>query len=147
MPGPEVVTCSSRPKGPPVVYENMTNTNEKMPAFFATDFSVRLSASATGKKKLQWRDATRFCPRAQHRSKANLKFSRVFLRPALDNYLFVGVKLDRIAPLAVHVTEEAVLPSAEREVCHWCRDSNVDANIPCGRLITKAARGGTARRE
>src|SRR5271165_470007 len=42
MPGPEVVTWSSRPNGPAVVYEYITNTKENRPALAATD-RVRLS--------------------------------------------------------------------------------------------------------
>src|SRR5439155_22008983 len=33
MPGPEVRTMSSRPNGPAVVYEYITNTKEKRPTF------------------------------------------------------------------------------------------------------------------
>src|SRR4029077_20253669 len=36
MPGPELLTCSSRPKGPPVVYEYITKTKERRVALRTT---------------------------------------------------------------------------------------------------------------
>src|SRR5258707_11071449 len=61
MSGTEVATCSSRANGQPVVYEYMTNTNEKMPVFLAADFSAWFLASATGGGIVQWADVTRSC--------------------------------------------------------------------------------------
>jgi len=44
-PGPEVVTWSSRPNGPAVVYEYITKTKENSPAFAATE-RMGLAAAA-----------------------------------------------------------------------------------------------------
>src|ERR1051325_11991454 len=45
-----------------------------------------------------------------------LKLSRMFFGPAFHDNFFVGIELDRITALAVHIAEETVFPPAEREV-------------------------------
>src|ERR1022692_1401744 len=76
-----------------------------------------------------------------------LEFSAVLFSPALYYDFLVGVELDGVAALAVEIAEEAVLPSAEREVGHGRGDSDVDADISCRSFVAEAARGGSARRE
>src|SRR5579863_2627484 len=71
----------------------------------------------------------------------------MFFGPALDYYFLVGVELDSVAALAMEIAEEAVLPSAEREVGHGCGDSDVDADVAGGGFVAEAARGRTARGE
>ena len=51
----------------------------------------------------------------------------------------VGVKLDRIAPLGVERTEEAVLPSAEREVGHRSGDPDIDPDIAGRHFVPELA--------
>ena len=41
-----------------------------------------------------------------------LELSRVFLGPALDNNLLVGIELDRIASLAVEIAKKALAGAA-----------------------------------
>src|SRR6267142_3642052 len=161
MPGPEVATCSSRPNGPPVVYEYMTNTNEKMPAFFAADFSAWFLASATGGGIVQWADVTRSCVDVQAAAADGVtfknsnrptcpvgsEFTRMFFGPAFDDDFLVGVELDGVASLAMHVAEEAVLPSTEGEVGHGCGYADVDADVSGRGFIAESARGRTARCE
>src|SRR6266576_4844776 len=76
-----------------------------------------------------------------------LELSRVFLGPALDNNLLVGIELDRNASLAVEIAKKAVLPPAKRKVRHGRSDPDVDADVARRRLIAKAARRRSARCE
>src|SRR5580704_6938026 len=71
----------------------------------------------------------------------------VLLRPAFDDNFLVGIKLNRVPALSVKIAEEAVFPSAEREIGHGRGDSDVDANIACGRFIAKTSRCCSARGE
>src|SRR5205807_6858582 len=75
------------------------------------------------------------------------KLARPLLRPSFDyNFLF-GVELDRVAPLAMHNSEETFLPTAERKVGHWCSHPDVDANIAGLHFVTEFARRRAAARE
>src|SRR5437899_2773175 len=76
-----------------------------------------------------------------------LELSRVFPGPALDNNLLVGIKLDRVASLAMEIAKETVLPSAERKVRHRRGHADIDPDLACRRLIAKAARRRSARCE
>src|SRR4029077_13053865 len=67
--------------------------------------------------------------------------------PALDHNFLVSVKLDRVAALSVQITEETVLPSAEREIRHGRGDPNVDTDISCGGFVSEAAGRRAARSE
>src|SRR5262249_52484620 len=69
---------------------------------------------------------------------------RMLLAPTLDNDLLLGIELDCIATLSVHDTEEALFPSAKREIRHRCGYSNINADVPCWRLIAEAARRRSA---
>src|SRR5579863_2480645 len=79
--------------------------------------------------------------------KAALEFAGVVFGPAFDDHFFVGVELDGVAALAVHVSEEAVFPSTEREIGHGRGDADVDADVSGGGFVAEAARGGTAGSE
>src|ERR1022692_1926105 len=73
-----------------------------------------------------------------------LEFSAVLFSPALYYDFLVGVELDGVAALAVEIAEEAVLPSAEREVGHGRGDSDVDADVAGRSFVAEAARGRPA---
>src|SRR5437899_10303071 len=73
-----------------------------------------------------------------------LELSRVFPGPALDNNLLVGIKLDRVASLAMEIATETVLPSAERKVRHRRAHADINPDVACRRLIAKAARRRSA---
>src|SRR5437660_6442532 len=77
----------------------------------------------------------------------NLELAAVLFGPAFNYYLLVRVELDSVAPLAVEVAEEAVLPSTEGEVGHGRGDSDVDADVARRRFVAEAARGRSTRRE
>src|SRR5258706_15162984 len=67
--------------------------------------------------------------------------------PAFNYDLLVGVELDGVAALAVKIAEEAVLPSAEREVSHGRGDADVDADISRGSFVAESACSRSARGE
>ena len=64
--------------------------------------------------------------------------------PAFHYDFLFGIELDSIPALPVLYSKKAVFPSAEREVRHGSRDADVDAYIPCGRIVTKLARSRAA---
>src|SRR5262249_49883234 len=74
MPGPLVVTWSSRPNGPAVVYEYITNTNDSSPALRITaavgDCDFRVIAADS---------IPRFCAKSQQ---ANLPPLSSFILPS-----------------------------------------------------------------
>src|SRR5580704_14884351 len=76
-----------------------------------------------------------------------LELPRVLLSPALDDYFFVGVELDGVASLGVHIAEETSFPSGEGEVGHRGGYAYVDADVACGGLVTESARGRSAGSE
>src|SRR5579862_5933040 len=57
------------------------------------------------------------------------ELSRFLTRPPLDDDLRFGEEFDRVFALTVEDAEEAFLPSAEWEIRHRRRDSNIDADI------------------
>ena len=67
---------------------------------------------------------------------------RPLLKPALDHYLLLGEELNRISSLTMHVTEEAILPTAEGEEGHWSGDANINADVAGIGLIAKASGDG-----
>ncbi len=71
----------------------------------------------------------------------------MLIAPALDDYFFVGVELDGVATLRVHVAEEAALPAGEGEVSHGGSYADVNADVACGRFVAEAARGRSAGSE
>src|SRR4029077_21018224 len=73
------------------------------------------------------------------------ELARVLFRPALDHNPLLGIKLDRVASLCVHDAEAAVFPSAERKVCHWRGDANVNSDISGRSFIAEAPRRRAAR--
>src|ERR1700693_2561735 len=86
-------------------------------------------------------------PMTQSPNRSILKLAAVLFGPAFDYDFFVGVELDGVAALAVEVAEEAVFPSAEREVGHGRGDSDVDADVAGGGFVAGEARGRSARGE
>src|SRR5436309_11641675 len=68
-----------------------------------------------------------------------LEFARVVFRPAFHDDFLVGVKLDGVAALPMHVAEKAVFPAAEREIRHRRGDPDVDADISCGCFVAESA--------
>src|ERR1700723_4120305 len=58
-----------------------------------------------------------------------LEFSGVFFGPAFDDDFLVGVELDRVAALRVHVSEEAGLPSRKGEIGHGRGYADIDADV------------------
>jgi hypothetical protein len=54
----------------------------------------------------------------------------VLVWPGLDHDLLVRVKLDGVTSLSMHVAEETVFPSTEREIGHWRGNTDIDANQP-----------------
>src|SRR5947209_1831024 len=76
-----------------------------------------------------------------------LKLARPLFGPALDDDFLFCVELDGIASLSVEDAEETVFPSAEWEVGHWGRDSDVHSDIPRRSFVAELARCGTARRK
>src|SRR3954471_8743592 len=73
-----------------------------------------------------------------------LELARPLFGPALDDDFLFCVELDGIASLAVQDAEEAVFPSAEREVGHGGGDSDVHADVPCRSFVAELTRGGAA---
>src|SRR6478672_6686381 len=78
---------------------------------------------------------------------ARLEFARVLFDPAFDHHFFIGVELDGVASLGVHVAKEAAFPSGEREVSHGRGYTDVDADVSGRSFVAKTARGGSARGE
>src|SRR5712664_2553167 len=76
--------------------------------------------------------------------RGSLELARFLARPALDDDLGFGEKLDGVAALAVEDSEETLFPSAEREIGHRGGDADIDADIPRGGLVAEFAGGGTA---
>src|SRR5580698_2381644 len=72
--------------------------------------------------------------------KAKSKLSRMLFGPAFDHYFLFRVKLDGVTALAMHDSEEAVFPAAEREIGHGCGDADVDADISGRSFVTEASR-------
>src|SRR6266567_1351826 len=77
----------------------------------------------------------------------SLELAAVLFGPAFDHDFLVGVELYRVAALTVEIAEEAVLPSAEREVGHGRGDSDVNANVAGRRFIAETARRRSTRCE
>src|SRR4029077_19618365 len=75
---------------------------------------------------------------------ARLELTCVLVSPSFDDNFFIGIKLDGVATLRVHVAEETAFPSSEGEICHWRRDADIDADVACGRLVPEPARCRTA---
>src|SRR5438270_8259521 len=73
-----------------------------------------------------------------------LELAAVLFCPALNNNFLIRVELDGVSSLPVEVAEKAVLPTAEREICHRSGDADVDSDIASGRFIPESPRGGTA---
>src|SRR5258708_35611357 len=71
----------------------------------------------------------------------------MLLGPSLHDDFLVRIELNRVTTLAVKISEEAVLPSAEREVCHRGGDSNVDPDISRRRFVPKPPCSRSARRK
>src|SRR5258708_36809124 len=76
-----------------------------------------------------------------------LKLAGMIFGPALDDDFFVGVKLDGVAALAVHVAKEAIFPAAEREIGHGRGDANVDADVSRRGFVAEPARRRAAGSE
>src|SRR5688572_18774906 len=76
---------------------------------------------------------------------SHLKPPAPFLWPPFDNYFFLCEEFNCIHTLPVHIAEERVLPSTEREKSHWRGHSDIDANIPRFRFVSKPARRVSAR--
>src|SRR3954466_15632381 len=76
-----------------------------------------------------------------------LELARPLFGPALDDDFLFCVELDRVASLAVQDAEEAVFPSAEREVRHWGGDSDVHADISGRSFVAELARCGAPGRK
>ena len=64
---------------------------------------------------------------------------RMLVSPALDDNLFIRVKLDGVASLSVHVAEETVFPSTEWKIRHWRGNTDIDADIACWRFVPESA--------
>src|SRR5687767_6169095 len=73
-----------------------------------------------------------------------LELARPLLRPAFYHNFLFGVELDGVAPLAMHDSQETVLPTAEWKVGHRCGHSDVDTNIPRLDLVAELAGGRSA---
>ena len=71
---------------------------------------------------------------------ARLELAGVLVAPAFDDDFFIGVELDGVASLRVHVAEEAALPSGEGEISHGRSYPNIDADVACGSFVPEAAR-------
>src|SRR5271163_228978 len=72
------------------------------------------------------------------------ELARVVFGPAFYHYFFLGVELDGVAALSVEDAEEAVFPSAEREIGHGRGHADVDSDIAGRRFVPEASRGSTA---
>src|SRR5260370_8672457 len=103
-----------------------------------------LSAVPCRPRRLRRAGLEQIASSAELRSVANLEFSRVFFRPALDHDFLFGVELDGVTSLGVHHAEEAVLPAAEREVRHRRSYPHVHTNGARGRLLAQPPRGPPA---
>ena len=75
-----------------------------------------------------------------HAGRRILELAGVLLSPAFDDDFFVGVELDGVASLRVHVAEEAAFPSGEGEISHGRGYADIDADVACGGLVTESAR-------
>ena len=71
----------------------------------------------------------------------------MFCGPALDHDFLFGIELYRVAALAVLDAEEAVFPSAEREIGHGRGHADVDADVACRRFVAEAPGCCAARRK
>src|SRR5436853_428346 len=61
--------------------------------------------------------------------------------------LLIGLELYCILALAVQSAEEAVLPAAEREVCHRGRDADIYTHVASRHSVAELAGSRAARRE
>src|SRR6476661_3415138 len=75
----------------------------------------------------------------------NLKFPAVFFCPTFNHDFLIRVEFDPIAALAMEIAEKTVLPSTEREICHWRRHADIDSNVSSRHLVAEATRGRSAR--
>jgi hypothetical protein len=75
------------------------------------------------------------------------EFARPLFRPALYDHFFVGEEFNGVATLGVHYTEEAALPTGEREVSHGCGDADIDADIAGRNGVAEFASRGTGGSE
>src|SRR5579864_2332183 len=69
------------------------------------------------------------------------------LRPAFDDNFFVGVKLDRVAPLTMKHAKKTVAPSAKRKIGHGCGNAYINPHISGGNFVAKFSCGRAAARE
>src|SRR6185503_13877314 len=72
---------------------------------------------------------------------SDLELARPLLWPPFDHDFLFGVELDSVATLAMHHSEETVLPATEGEVGHRCSDADVDSDVTSLYFIAKFARG------
>src|SRR5713226_2487565 len=72
---------------------------------------------------------------------------RPLFGPSLDHYLLLGVKFNSVTPLAVCHAEEAVFPTAEREIGHRSSHTDIDSYVAGLRLVAELARRRPASRE
>src|SRR2546427_5783785 len=79
--------------------------------------------------------------------RAHSKSARPFPGPAFDDYLLVCIELDRIAPLPVRGSEEAVAPAAKWKIRHRSRNPDVHSDIAGGHFVAELPRRGSARRK
>src|SRR6476660_9214340 len=76
-----------------------------------------------------------------------LELARMLFDPTFDDHFFVGIKLDGVASLGVHVAEEAAFPSGEGKVGHGGGYADVDADVSGRGFVAESACGGSARGE
>src|SRR5579863_9282644 len=76
-----------------------------------------------------------------------LKFSRMLVAPAFDDHFFVGIELDGVASLCVHVAEETAFPAGEGEIGHGGGYADVDADVSCRGFVAETAGGRAAGSE
>src|SRR5437588_7764135 len=71
-----------------------------------------------------------------------LELAAVLFGPALNNNFLIRVELDGVSSLPVEVAEKAVLPTAEREICHRRGHPDVDSDVASWRFVAESPRGG-----
>src|SRR5215469_14914453 len=73
------------------------------------------------------------------------EFASLLARPALDHDFRLGEEFDGITSLTVKNAEETLLPATEREIRHRRGNTDVNADVTCGRLVTEFAGSRPAR--
>src|SRR5690242_10711732 len=71
-----------------------------------------------------------------------LELARFPPRPALNYDLRFGVELHGVSSLSMEYAEEALLPTADREISHGRGHADVDADVSRRRFVAKLARRG-----